>query len=205
MRGDDIRPASGLRERKKEKIRLTIQRIALQLFRELGYENTTIDQIAEAAEISRASFFRYFPTKADIVFFDIFDTRFLQAYQAQPANLNPIKALRIALHNVFREASSEELELEKQRQALMLQVPELRTAISVISMRTLPVLASAIAARSHLSVDDLRVRTLAGTVIGVIISIWIALPNDNAVNIAKTLMEQLEESLRYLESDFPEI
>jgi hypothetical protein len=43
------------------------------------------------------------------VFFDIFDARLLEAYQAQPADFNPIKALRVALQDIFREASPEEL------------------------------------------------------------------------------------------------
>jgi transcriptional regulator GlxA family with amidase domain len=53
----------GLRERKKTKTRAAIREHALRLFREQGYEATTVEQIAEAAEVSHSTFFRYFPTK----------------------------------------------------------------------------------------------------------------------------------------------
>jgi len=47
-----------------------IQPEALGLFREQGYENTTVEAIAFAAAISPGTFFRYFPTKEDVVLWD---------------------------------------------------------------------------------------------------------------------------------------
>ena len=59
---------SGLRERKKKATRDAIHHGAMRLFAEPGFAGTTIDQIAEAADVSRATVFTYFPTKEDIVF-----------------------------------------------------------------------------------------------------------------------------------------
>jgi AcrR family transcriptional regulator len=59
---------SGLRERKKKATRDAIHYGAMRLFAEHGYAGTTIDQIADAADVSRATVFTYFPTKEDIVF-----------------------------------------------------------------------------------------------------------------------------------------
>jgi len=61
---------AGLRERKKAATRAAIHDGAMRLFAAHGFAGTTIDQIAEAADVSRATVFSYFPTKEDIVFGD---------------------------------------------------------------------------------------------------------------------------------------
>jgi AcrR family transcriptional regulator len=58
----------GLRERKKEATREALIQGAYQLFEARGFDAVTIDQLAERADISRRTFFRYFPTKEAIVF-----------------------------------------------------------------------------------------------------------------------------------------
>ena len=59
---------SGLRERKKRATRIAIRDAAMALFEEHGFAHTTFDRIAEAADVSRATVFSYFPTKEEIVF-----------------------------------------------------------------------------------------------------------------------------------------
>src|SRR5215470_5069758 len=95
------RPAQGLRERKKAKTRAAIQRHALRLFREQGYEATTVTQIADAAEVSESTFFRYFPTKEHLVLEDDLDDALMASFEAQPAGLTPVQAMRAALRDVF--------------------------------------------------------------------------------------------------------
>ena len=57
----------GLRERKKIKARTAIERAALELVLEHGYDGTTVEDICERAEVSKKTFFNYFPTKAAVV------------------------------------------------------------------------------------------------------------------------------------------
>src|SRR5262245_66130593 len=66
---DDPKP-EGLRARKKAKTRLAIEDAALALFDEQGYEATTVEEIAARAEVSTTTFFRYFPSKAEVLLDD---------------------------------------------------------------------------------------------------------------------------------------
>ncbi|HWE82184.1 MAG TPA: TetR/AcrR family transcriptional regulator [Gaiellaceae bacterium] len=61
-------PRLGLRERKKQRTRQTIIEVAIHLFGERGYSETTLAQIADVAEIAPSTFFNYFRSKVDIVF-----------------------------------------------------------------------------------------------------------------------------------------
>ncbi len=61
---------AGLRERKKQATRAAIHDAAMELFAAQGFAATTVDQIAERADLSRATVFTHFPTKEDIVWGD---------------------------------------------------------------------------------------------------------------------------------------
>ena len=90
----------GLRERKKAKTKAAIQEHALRLFREQGYAETTVEQIAAAAEVSPSTFFRYFPAKEDTVLTDLVDREAFQLMVDAPAELTPLEALRHAVIRV---------------------------------------------------------------------------------------------------------
>ena len=62
---------TSLRERKKQKARLELATVALRLFRQKGYDATTVEEIAAAAEYSPSTFFRHFGSKEDVVFLNI--------------------------------------------------------------------------------------------------------------------------------------
>src|SRR5579872_4285563 len=82
--GPAVSGVPGLRERKKARTRASLREHALRLFRERGYQATTVEEIAAAAEVSPSTFFRYFPTKEDVVLRDDLDTRMLEAFSRQP-------------------------------------------------------------------------------------------------------------------------
>src|SRR6201997_787503 len=86
----------GLRERKKIRTRETIRREAFRLIEANGYAATTVEQIAEAAEVSPSTFFRYFPTKESVLLADDMDPLIMDALAAQPADVSPLRAIRRA-------------------------------------------------------------------------------------------------------------
>ena len=162
---DTARP--GLRERKKAKTRAAIQAQALRLFRRQGYHATTVEQIADAAEVSPSTFFRYFPTKEDVVLYDEFDPKMVAALLAQPADLSPVAALRRAVRQVYDEAPTEATEREQQRHTLVRTVPELRARMLDAYVSGLVLLSDALAERTGRPRDDRAVRTLAGAIVGI--------------------------------------
>src|SRR5207244_13274865 len=157
----------GLRQRKKERKRAAIQRHALRLFREQGYDATTVSQIAEAAEVSESTFFRYFPTKEDVVLWDEFDPRLIDVFRSQPADLSAVAALRAAFRQVMSEVSPVEWAVRQERMALTLAVPPLRAMLVDQIRGPMRLVAEVVAERAGRAVDDQAVRALAGAVLGV--------------------------------------
>ncbi|MFP5021790.1 TetR family transcriptional regulator [Pseudonocardia phyllosphaerae] len=130
MSGNGQAPARnpGLRERKKARTRADLQRHALRLFRDRGWEATTVDDIAAAAEVSRSTFFRYFATKEQVLLHDEVDPLMAEAIAAQPPGTPLLTALRRGVHEAFSSLSDEARELEEVRMELGRTVPELATA-----------------------------------------------------------------------------
>jgi len=159
----------GLRERKKIKTRAAIREHAMRLFKEHGYNETSVEQIAEAAEVSPSTFFRYFPTKEDVVLADDIDPIVLQVLADQPADLPPMQAIRMAVAAVFEQLTPEDIDREVERQRLVYAVPELRQAMMTLLYRSIDMIASAVAARLGRSPDDFEVRVFAGAVAGAVL------------------------------------
>ncbi|MFD5087602.1 TetR family transcriptional regulator [Kitasatospora sp. NPDC058201] len=115
-----------LRERKKLKTRRAIRREAYRLFAELGYENTTVDRIADAAEVSQSTFFRYFATKEDVVLTDEYDPAMIAALLARPTDEPFLRSCREALTGLIRTLVRDEREELLVRMRLVTEVPALR-------------------------------------------------------------------------------
>src|SRR5277367_873209 len=115
-----------LRERKKARTRAALREHALRLFREQGYQATTVEQIAAAAEVSPSTFFRYFPTKEDVVLQDDLDVRMVEAFERQPAELSAIAAIRAAVREALASYTPADLALILETTELTRTVPEIR-------------------------------------------------------------------------------
>jgi MFS transporter, DHA2 family, multidrug resistance protein len=168
----------GLRERKKARTRATIQACALRLFREQGYEATTIEQIIDAADVSETTFFRYFPAKEDVVLDDDYDPLLIEAFQAQPPEVPAVQALRAAFAATFAGMTAQQQAKQKERIALSLTVPRLRAAMLDQIAQAMQLLARAMAERVGRRPDDFTVRTVAGAVVGAAMAVSAAVTDD---------------------------
>lgn len=205
QRADRTSPASdravtSLRERKKVKTRRTIQEQALRLFAEQGYDATTVEQIAEAAEVSPSTFFRYFPTKEDVVVQDDYDPILMEAIRTQPPDLPPLPAMRAAFRTAFEAMGPEELGRMLARAKLTTSVPALRGRTVEGLFSTIDMLAAAVAGRSGRDPRSAAVRTLVGAVMGVMLpAIFTWVEQDGRT----PLPVLLDEAFGYLEAGLP--
>ncbi|WP_067698324.1 acyl-CoA-like ligand-binding transcription factor [Nocardia jejuensis] len=165
-----LRPKPSLRERKKERTRRTIRTEAFRLFREQGYTETTVEHIAEAADISPSTFFRYFPSKEQVVLADDLDPVLIEAFERQPADRSLLAAFRQATIESFEGMSAEDYAFERERTDLVFSVPELRGVIAREFDRNIEMMVELSAARTGRDTDDFEIRALAGALTGAMLA-----------------------------------
>jgi TetR/AcrR family transcriptional regulator, regulator of mycofactocin system len=88
------------RERKKLETRQALEQAALRLFAERGYEQTTVEDIAEAADVAVRTFFRYFSSKQDVLFGEVVTdrvTRLRSELAARPASEDPLRSIWVVM------------------------------------------------------------------------------------------------------------
>ncbi|MEO3814434.1 TetR family transcriptional regulator [Sphaerisporangium sp. B11E5] len=191
---------AGLRERKKARTRRAIQDHALRLFAEHGYEATTVERIAEAAEVSPSTFFRYFPTKEDLLLRDEYDPLLAEVFRAQPPHLPPLDALRAAFRAVTEEAGDADLESALFRVRLAMTVPaaRARTLENLLSM--MDQLGDAVAERAGADPRAPAVRVFAGAVLGALLPAMLTWAESGG---ATTLADLVDEALTLLSAGLP--
>ena len=166
----DVSPRTGLRERKKQRTRRTIRTEALKLFRRQGYGSTTVEQIAEAADVSPSTFFRYFPSKEQLVLADDMDPIMIRAIQSQPEELSLLAAFRQGMRDTFAQLDADEWQFEQDRMMLIYNEPELRSVVMRETERNVNLIAALLAHRIGREVDDFEVRTFSGALIGALMT-----------------------------------
>ena len=191
---------AGLRERKKAKTRAAIRDHAMRLFEEQGYASTTVEQIAEAAEVSPSTFFRYFPTKEDVILTDDFDPLIVAAIKTEPQSVTPARALLNAMRSVFLGLSPEEWERERRRQRIFRTVPELQARSMNQTVTAVDMLAATLAERDGRPADELVYRVIAGALVGVVLAI--APPGRPDSVYDRGEFARIEEALLLLERNF---
>lgn len=96
------------RERKAAETRSAILHAAQQLFTRNGFDETTVEQIAEAADIAPRTFFRYFPTKEAVLYaeLDVAREELLMALEERPADEDVLESITIVLRRFATESDN---------------------------------------------------------------------------------------------------
>lgn len=127
-----VPPRETLRERKKRKTRQALVESALALFAERGYDASTIDEITDIIDVSRRTFFRYFGSKEDVLFYDYDDL--IAEFRAELANRMPFESSFDALRRAGRvNAETWKRELEENREMFVLRLRLISTVPALLA------------------------------------------------------------------------
>lgn len=198
----------GLRERKKQQTRERIASAALKLFTERGYDETTLDGIAEAADVSRRTIFAYYESKEEILFCEesSFLARLRQMLGERPAGTTTVDAIREFLSTL--EPPDEAAMLRKN---LIMSNPSLQVKIRARNAELEPLLAASIAKDLGTDPDDIRTLLVAASMTAAFMSVrdrfaeaeasGNPVSHDEAMGILDQVLEFLRGGLEALQQD----
>ena len=183
--------ARQLRVKRSEMMIAELEAVALRLFERRGFAEVTVEDIASEARISARTFYRYLPTKEDVLQLRI-DRRteaLRVALSARPAEEPPLHSLRIAIEQVV---STEDTELLGRWIAVIAASPTLlRSVVGGIHLKSHQMMAEFFGSRLALPSNALVPRVLAASAGGVIQAAqtyWFL----NGGDLATTISESLE-------------
>jgi mycofactocin system transcriptional regulator len=178
-----------------------IQRAALALFEERGFEATTLDDIAAALGVSRRTLFRYYPSKNDIVWAEF--SLHLAGLRERLAHASPDEPLMDVLRRAvvaFNDYGADELPELRIRMRLITSVPALQGHSMLRYRDWCEVIAEFVAARLGCRVDDHVPQVIANAALGTAMATyrhWITHPRVD-------LLRELDEAFRLLAAGFDE-
>jgi AcrR family transcriptional regulator len=187
---------TGLRERRRIASIRRIQEAALDLFDQRGFANVTIEQIAEAAEVSPSSVYRYFGTKEQLVLYEEFDFRLIEAVEAELASHPPVEAVRRALAGVMAEFFGRDEELARRKMRYALEDPHLRAAMSEQVDQFTRLVADVLGRAANRDPGDLEIQVIASSLVW---SLTAAARKWHEEGYVRPLQTLLEEALTVIE------
>jgi AcrR family transcriptional regulator len=139
-------PQPDWRQRKKTATRDRIRAAALRLFREQGYDATTVEQIAAAAGVSHMTFFRYFPAKEDVAVSDSYDPLIVGLLERTPADWPLTRRIHAALADGLRQVYDADRDTLLTQNKLIVATPALRERLWANQMTTQQLILQALGA-----------------------------------------------------------
>ena len=180
----------GLRERKKAQTREAIVAAALELFERKGYDATTIEEIAEAADVSPRTFFRYFDSKVDVVIGEKDESGdFGDQLSDRPPEEGPVEATRQVLRSTLGAIVAADPMFVRQMR-VMIGTPSLQAMAREHFNEHNEEMVVDFAARMGVAKDDLRAHIVAsavGNAIWTVVSRWVA--EDGSTDTLLTMLD----------------
>jgi AcrR family transcriptional regulator len=148
VRDDDVvtEAEPDWRQRKKTATRDRIRASALRLFREQGYDATTVEQIATEAGVSHMTFFRYFPTKEDVALSDGYDPMITALLEQTPPAWPLARRIRTVLVEGLRQVYSTDRDAFLAQNKLVVSTPALRDRLWADQIATQQLILQALSA-----------------------------------------------------------
>jgi mycofactocin system transcriptional regulator len=186
----------------REETRTRIEQAALELFTAQGFEQVTTDEVADAAGISRRTYFRYFSTKADAVWGDFGDHVVrLEALLAATAGEQSVLASICAAYVEVNDYAAADLPMLRQRMRLILTEPALQAHSQVRYADIDRVVAAHVARRTGVDPDALVPRLVATSTRAAATTafeVWLA---DGRITLGAALHQAFDE----LSAGFPSL
>jgi mycofactocin system transcriptional regulator len=181
--------------RKRATSHAELEHVAFGLFEEKGFEQTTVDDIAAAAGIGRRTFFRYFPSKNDVVWgqFDTELDRMRARLKASPPDVPLMDAIRDALVD-FNRLDPSQVPWHRRRMELILHVPALLAHSTLRFANWREVIAEFVAARMDTRPENLAPQAVSHAVLGVAIAaytLWLDDPDADLGVLLDSAMRKL--------------
>ena len=189
---------SSLRDRKKQQTRERLIEVARRLFRERGYDGATVELIADEADVSVTTFFRYFDSKEDVflAWHDEMHERFAATLQERPEGVPVTAALREIVFDVLAELPATTVEQFR----TFAEVPRLRDRMRQADEQIYDIVVQEIAKDLGLPPTDVAAQLVAGAVRGALQAAeaaWVSRPQDESLEDFMTraidLLEQMTE------------
>jgi len=153
-----------LRQRKRARTRAALIAAALELFERQGYEATTIDDIAAAADVSPRTFFRYFATKEEVALGDDLGPEILGLLAARPADEPMLESARHVVADSLVLVTEDDRAALLARLRVVYRTPSLRARRWEYQLEMGRISGAALAERRGLPPDDLGSRVTAAAV-----------------------------------------
>jgi AcrR family transcriptional regulator len=157
-------PPRPLRDRKRDRTRRMIQAEALRLFAAKGFEATTIEQIAAAADLAPRTFFRYFPSKEEVVFWADYQPTLAGFVATRPHDEPAMQALRRGIVDGLAAFYAQDRERLLERIRLAFRTPALHPRLRQQQAGWAAAMARILAERLGARPDELEVRALAAAI-----------------------------------------